>query len=78
LQQAKSSRGESISVKLADLELLIQNTRRLNRSDGGDRVPAMLLHFVTDRAVLAPRAWALVPLEHYNERKTRPNDEDLG
>lgn len=63
LIQDKSSRGDTISVKIADLEALVQNARRL------DKEPVMTLNFTRKQAVQAPRIWALVPIEKWQTIK---------
>lgn len=73
LGQVKSCRGNTISLKISDLENLVANARSCG-DDGVD--PIMFIRLVRSKAILAPRNWALVPLEIWRSLKWRYEREN--
>jgi hypothetical protein len=72
LGQVKSCRGNTISLKISDLENLVANARSCG-DDGVD--PIMFIRLVRSKAILAPRNWALVPLEIWRSLRWRCGQE---
>ena len=62
LGQVKSSRGKSISVKIVDLERLVQHAKDRGKD------PVFFLGYERPGPVMMPRKWALVPLEKWKKR----------
>lgn len=62
LGQVKSSRGKSVSVKVVDIERLVQHA-----SDAGKK-PVFFIGFESADPLLMPRKWAMVPLGEWKKR----------
>lgn len=59
LCQVKSSRVNSISIKVTDFEALVYNAQRV------DKRPMLLVDLMRKKVVKAPRKWVMIPIEEW-------------